>query len=786
MAARYVQLGWAPVPIPPRSKGAVRKGWTDLRLKEADLPAHFSHDSNIGMLTGEASGGLVDVDLDCDEAVALGPRFLPPTPMWSGRTTRPQSHAWYVISDEIPAARKFSDTNGKTVLVELRTNRLNTLVPPSIHPEGDLYQWAGELSPATVDAKTLRRAVARLAGAALVCRHWPRLSGSRNDIANALIGMLLRAGWSIESTEHFIGEVTAAAGDEETRARVANVKATAKRLDRDGRATGAPALAKHLGQSVVDCLRQWLHIRGDTALIASNAYSSQSAEWPPPLDTAALHGIAGDFVRIVEPHSEADPAAILIQFLVAAGNYIGRSPRFMVESDAHHVNLFAVVVGKSSKGRKGTSWGRVSGVLKGIDERWVTDNLVKGLSSGEGLIWAVRDETKRLHHVKEKGRIVETQEIVDDPGVSDKRLLVLEAEFASPLKVAAREGNTLSPTIRSAWDDGNLRILTKNSPARATDAHISILGHITKDEVLRYLNCTEMSNGFANRFLWICAKRSKLLPEGGFLSDRELGPLRHRLRGILTTAQDIGKLKRTAETSELWREAYARLSAERVGLLGSITSRAEALVTRLSCLYALLDGSDRVEPAHLRAALAVWGYAEASATYIFGDALGDPVADKILTTLRETPDGLRRSEIADLFGRNKPSATIDSALRTLLHNRFIRRTKEKTDGRPAERFFAVQPYAINAVYAKSPPEDDPYRVNRVYRVTDTVEDPSSEPQPEEPEGAPTEAPRSQPQPCFACKSTRFWRTQWGHVLCSRCHPPDPRNVVEWIESGPDA
>src|SRR5260370_34849054 len=126
------------------------------------------------------------------------------------------------------------------------------------------------------------------------------------------------------------------------------------------------------------------------------------------------------------------------------------------------------------------------------------------------MIWAGRDRIEKRKTVR--GQI---KTLLEDGGVDDKRLLVSESEFSSALRVMSREGNTLSPVIREAWDRGDLSILTKNSPAKATGAHISILGHITKEELLRNLNTTEMSNGFANRILWVCSKCGKQLPEGG-------------------------------------------------------------------------------------------------------------------------------------------------------------------------------------------------------------------------------------------------------------------------------
>src|SRR5262249_41197298 len=111
----------------------------------------------------------------------------------------------------------------------------------------------------------------------------------------------------------------------------------------------------------------------------------------PVLDEAALYGLAGEIVRAIEPVSEADPVAILVQFLVYFGNVIGRSPYFLIESTKHHAVLFVVLVGSTARGRKGTSADRVEMLFREVDETWLRTRRFNGLSSGEGLIWAVRD-----------------------------------------------------------------------------------------------------------------------------------------------------------------------------------------------------------------------------------------------------------------------------------------------------------------------------------------------------------------------------------------------------------
>ena len=250
--------------------------------------------------------------------------------------------------------------------------------------------------------------------------------------------------------------------------------------------------------------------------------SSLVPTWPEPLCAEALHGLAGDVVDLITPHSEADPAALLVQFLIAFGNAIGRGPCFEVEGVQHATNLFAVMVGETAKARKGTSWGRIRRLFELGDSAWVRTRVESGLSSGEGLIWAVRDPGERHERISEGGQ-TRYEPRIGDPGVADKRLLVLEEEFASTLRTMGRDGNTLSPIIRRAWDNGNLSSLVKNSPCRATGALISIIGHITAEELRRYLDRTEAGNGFANRFLFVCVRRSKMLPEGGSLSDLDQG-----------------------------------------------------------------------------------------------------------------------------------------------------------------------------------------------------------------------------------------------------------------------
>ena len=287
--------------------------------------------------------------------------------------------------------------------------------------------------------------------------------------------------------------------------------------------------------------RTWRSFRRNGIGIGTLFYHAQRHGWAPPrrdppskasvvsdvsvvpawpqIDKAAYQGLAGEMVKAIEPHSESDPIAILIQFLALAGNAMGRTAYYRIEDTWHHANLFDVLVGESSKSRKGTSLGRVRAVMKVADQTWSDNRLKGGLSSGEGFINEVRDERREWN--KKDGR-----EDIVDPGVADKRLTVIEPEFASVLAAMERPGNTVSEQMRRAWDGDKLSTMTKHSPLCATGAHISIIGHITIDELRARLTRTDAANGFANRFLYPLVRRSKELPFGGSLDDEVDGQAR--------------------------------------------------------------------------------------------------------------------------------------------------------------------------------------------------------------------------------------------------------------------
>lgn len=400
-------------------------------------------------------------------------------------------------------------------------------------------------------------------------------------------------------------------------------------------------------------------IGGYRAAFPLSSLNSLNSQEAPELPPAAYHGLAGDILNGIDPYTEAAPAALLAHVLVGFGVRIGCKPHFMVQHDRHVARVMAVLVGRTAKGRKGTSWGSIRYLLDQTQKNWTKEHLVSGLSSGEGLVYRVRD-------------------LPMDMGTKD--CLVIEPEFATTLTVINREGNTLSGIIRQAWDDGDLSVLTRNAPLRATDANIGIVGHITQEELNRCLSETQKANGFGNRFLYFLVGRSKVLPDGATPPNELMAKLGKDLKAAVQFARKAGRLRRDDEARELWHAKYESLSEGRRGMLGAILSRAEVQVLRLSLIYALLDRSSIVKRTHLEAALAVWDFCERSAQIIFGDSTGDEIADRIFEFLRGRPQ--TETQISNHLGRHVNSDRIKSALAKLEALQRVKSSRTKTSGRP--------------------------------------------------------------------------------------------------------
>ena len=396
----------------------------------------------------------------------------------------------------------------------------------------------------------------------------------------------------------------------------------------------------------------------------SEYYRLRQRPLPSPMAKAAFAGILGEIVDIIIPQSEASAESIAVQFLIGIGNLIGRGA-ICRQAGIHHANEFGVLVGRTAKGRKGTAWNAVQNLLDEIDPNWVL-GFGDGYPSGESIIHAVRDEVTGLVR---KGKTGQAEKVVLDPGVSDKRLLIVEEEFARLLMVSSRNGNTLSPILRHAWD-GKKRLKNpgKISPERATNAHISLIGHVTLSELLECLASVENKNGFSNRILWVATERKKRVPRPKWIEwSRDHPGIVERLKSIVETFTIPRTLAWSKAGAKAWDDFYQSIPDEEAGIVGSIIARSDAHVLRLTMKYAILGRTTLMEPEHLEAARAVWDYCQRSAQWVFGEKTGNKMADKIYWALERAPQGLTRTEIADdVFGRNYTKIDLDAALACLL------------------------------------------------------------------------------------------------------------------------
>ena len=451
-------------------------------------------------------------------------------------------------------------------------------------------------------------------------------------------------------------------------------------------------------------------------------------EWPAPPDPEAFDGLAGEFVSMWEPHTEADRAALLIQFLIFFGHAVGHAPHFVISGDYHRCNEYGLLVGPTSRARKGQSFNCVKNTFKQVaDPQFIPFDgdtntalppaellpilhTASGLQSGEGLIHIIRDA---IWSTDKKGVL-----FLSDSGVADKRLLLNESEYAAVLRRMGRDANSLSEMLRDGWDNKDyLQNMTKNSPEKVTDPYISMIGHVTPIDLRKYLNDVDAGNGFANRHLFIASKRIKLMSNPGSPNKKVLAAFTQRLAVAIAQARKVQQMYRSLEAEKLWTDMYKSLEAPRPGRLhGSVCTRASAHVVRLSMIYALLDtptvadlsgepkneaGAQPHNPSglltrkpniitakHLKSAYELWMYSERSSKMVFGNLLGDKTAEKILELLLEAgASGLLTGEIRQKVSDKKG---VPGALGLLLEQELVVPVKFKvgaTKSSDAQRWF---------------------------------------------------------------------------------------------------
>ena len=397
--------------------------------------------------------------------------------------------------------------------------------------------------------------------------------------------------------------------------------------------------------------------------------------WPVDAGLSpAFRGLAGEIVRSFVPYSEAHPVSLLVTFLTLAGNQFGPRPHAKVGNTQHPGRLNVVLVGETAVARKGVSWGEIAAVFEAAFPGWESDHVFSGFGSGEGLVARVAERM-------DQGLDALTS-------VRDPRLVVHENEFASLLRVANRDGNTLSSIVRDAWDGAPLQNNVKRGRLLAPKGHmVSVVTHITAEELRRELTRTDVANGLGNRFVFARVRRTRKIAHPKTLDTSSLGT---ELREVVKRSTGVEWMKWTDAGADAWTLAYDWLEDDAEssgGLVGPLLARGSAQSLRIAAVYALLDCSDRIGVEHVEAALALWRYCAESVRSVFGSGSGNPIADKIAEAVDAAPEGLTRTDISVVLGRNYTKAQIDVAVEELLATGRYRERQHPTAGRPATVLF---------------------------------------------------------------------------------------------------
>ncbi|WP_018684740.1 DUF3987 domain-containing protein [Actinokineospora enzanensis] len=376
---------------------------------------------------------------------------------------------------------------------------------------------------------------------------------------------------------------------------------------------------------------------------------AQVRQWLPPVDPAVFDTFLGQVAQHLDPFTEADPVNVLATLLAASGTAMGSGPHVVVGGfERHPLLTWPLVIGHTYSGRKGTGFNVAKTVLSHAIPDFVAENVKSGLSSGEGLaaVFATDDpDDHPTGKTKTKGR-GKTGGLLP---AGDVRLLVYESEWGLTMARMKREGNTLSATLRAAWEGGDLSTL--NVDARtARDTHIGIVAHITPQEFSAKVSATDMAGGTYNRFLPLAVARSKSLPLPTAVDHTLLLQFGAALADRLTAGARLDRIELGPGAFETWRDFYHEFDGpetDRDPLLAQFTSRAVPNCLRIAATYAALDRTPHITTHHLHAAAALVRYSIASARAILRP---DDVLARLAVWIRDAgPQGRTKSEVTVKF-----------------------------------------------------------------------------------------------------------------------------------------
>jgi len=305
------------ITLHPNSKRPVEHAWHS--NGQTFQKAHFKH-HNIGLLLGEPSG-LLDVDLDCEAAVVLAKAILPKPHLRFGRDVNHSEHYLYHCSSSGPR-KAFTAGGAKTTIVELRGDGAQTMIPPSIHPDGDLISWIDADSDGDeITYDSLLQYVALLAAASELMEHW--IEGQRHSLALGFAGLCNKVGIEPEQIENTIRAICQATDDQEIEDRLSAVQTTLCREPQTN--VGFKALLDTLGDAVAQ----------NIAANLAGTNKSQSLIQPMPIETS--HATVMELGQFADRANvtEAKMGLAFSQWLSGKALYVVQTKQWMIWNDRY-------------------------------------------------------------------------------------------------------------------------------------------------------------------------------------------------------------------------------------------------------------------------------------------------------------------------------------------------------------------------------------------------------------------------------------------------------------------
>lgn len=391
---------------------------------------------------------------------------------------------------------------------------------------------------------------------------------------------------------------------------------------------------------------------------------------PPKPSEHMFYGIAGEVGEAAANGTEVNPVAAAGFYLTMLSAAVGRDIYLSVGNTFHHARINAVHVGRTGVGRKGDAQGLVRRVRSKVCESFDLGRFHSGgLSSREGLAGAIQD----------------TKGEDDAEGTMDKHLLVVESEFSNTLAQGKRDGNTLTAALRDAWDGADIKPLVKHSPTHCTAPHIAIWANITPRELRTMMTERDVSNGFLNRFLFIWAERTRLVPLPQRAGDTIVNNFSERTREIVRwalggypDAQNTRRMELSPDAQALYVASYSTLcDSDAPEKVATLLERAAPYSLRLAMLFAITDCTLTIKQKHLAAALAWVAYASESVAYIFGNddenreyRESSEHAEKLIAFLSSMPErkAARTDIVNRCFGGHISRSRLDELLKNLSAN----------------------------------------------------------------------------------------------------------------------